>query len=339
MRCHVALVALLAVSVTAPAGAQVVTPGQVFTSVAVNTNLQATRDVVVARLMSFDRNHDGRIVAGELPERMQALLTRGDVSRDGGLDSSEVRRLAESPAPQVVLQNGLQVGHYGFGDGFDFDTRLHIDGAIEDLRLASDTTSKAREIAHTFLSTIDANATTDLMATMKGLLSAEQFSAVKAAVEGQPMTVAAVQRDGVTFFGATAEEAAGQERVVTVLRRGGKPNLAGYIKRFDLEAGRNQQALAAVELFDARNLHRLTDTDRPVLLAQLSGLLNDEQRDDLRAALERRPLVKQQQLQPAVVTAELSVMLDRLRTIDAGEVPNEQLQHELRRVQEILLTR
>jgi hypothetical protein len=83
-----------------------------------------------------------------------------------------------------------------------------------------------------------------------------------------------------------------------------------FIKRLDLEAGRNQQALAAAELFAARNLRRLTDTDRPVLLAQLGGLLNDEQRDDLRAALERRPLVKQQQLQPAAVSVELSVMLD-----------------------------
>ena len=338
MRCHVGLVTLLAVSVTAPTGAQVVTPGQVFTSVSVNTNLQATREAVVARLMSFDRNHDGRIVAGELPERMQPLLTRGDLSKDGGLDSSEVRHLAESPAPQVVLRNGLQVGHYGFGDDFGFDTRLHIDGALDDLKLARDTTNKAREIAHTFMSTIEANATADLMASMKALLSADQFNQVKAAIEGQPMTVSAVQRDGVTFFGATAEEAAGQERVVTVLRRGGRPNLEGYIKRFDLEAGRNQQALAAVELFEARNLHRLTDTDRPVLLAQLGGLLNDEQRDDLRAALERRPLVKQQ-LQPGVVTAELSVMLDRLRAIDAGDVSNEQLQNELRRVQETLLTR
>jgi hypothetical protein len=58
----------------------------------------------------------------------------------------------------------LQVGHYGFGDGSDFDTRLHIDGALDDLRLASDTTNKAREIAHTFMSTIEANATADLMA-------------------------------------------------------------------------------------------------------------------------------------------------------------------------------
>jgi hypothetical protein len=187
------------------------------------------------------------------------------------------------------------------------------------------------------MSTIETNAAADLMVTLKGLLSAEQFNELAAAFDGPQVTVPAVQRDGVTFFGATAEEAKGQQQVVTVLRRTGRPDVARFIKRFDLEAGRNQQALAAVELFNARNLRRLTDTDRPVLLAQLGGLLNDEQRDDLRAALERRPLVKQQ-TQPSVVAAELSAMLDRLRAIDASAVSNDQLQNELRRVQEILIT-
>jgi len=335
MRCqHVALVTLLAVSVGARAGAQVVTPA------AVNPAPQATPDAVVARLMSFDRNHDGRIVRGELPERMQPLLSRGDASQDGSLDSAEVRRLAESPAPAVVLSNGLQVGHYGFGDGFDFDTRLHIDGALDDLRLASETNNKAREIAHTFMSTIEANATADLMASMKPLLSTEHFGQLKAAVEGQPVTVSAVQRDGVTFFGATADEAAGQAPVVTVLRPSGKVDVVAFIKRLDLEPGRNQQALAAAELFAARNLHRLTDTDRTVMLAQLRGLLSDEQRDDLRAALERRPLVKQpQQPQPVVFKVKQIAKLDELRAIDAGSVSDEQLQLQLRSVQETLLTR
>ena len=336
MRCqHVALVTLLAVSVGARAGAQVVTPA------AVNPAPQATPDAVVARLMSFDRNHDGRIVRGELPERMQPLLSRGDASKDGSLDSAEVRRLAESPAPAVVLSNGLQVGHYGFGDGFDFDTRLHIDGALDDLRLASDINNKAREIAHTFMSTIDSNATADLMASMKPLLSTEHFGQLKAAVEGQPVTVSAVQRDGVTFFGATADEAAGQAPVVTVLRPSGRVDVVAFIKRLDLEPGRNQQALAAAELFAARNLHRLTDTDRTVMLAQLRGLLTDEQRDDLRAALERRPLVKQPQAQPQPVVFKVKQIakLDEFRAIDAGSVSDEQLQLQLRKVQETLLTR
>ena len=33
-------------------------------------------DLVVARLMSFDRNHDGAVAMEELPERLQPLVAR-----------------------------------------------------------------------------------------------------------------------------------------------------------------------------------------------------------------------------------------------------------------------
>jgi len=77
------------------------------------------------------------------------------------------------------------------------------------------------------------------------------------------------------------------------------------------------------------------------VLAQLSGLLTDEQRDDLRAALERRPLVKQPQAQPQPVVFKVKQIakLDEFRAIDAGSVSDEQLQLQLRKVQETLLTR
>jgi hypothetical protein len=49
-------------------------------------------------------------------------------------------------------------------------------------------------------------------------------------------------------------------------------------------------ALEAIDRYKARL--RLGDADRNALLEPMKDLLNDEQRDDLRAALTRRPLVK-----------------------------------------------
>src|SRR5262249_8203431 len=43
-------------------------------------------DQVVERIMSFDKNKDGKITKDELPERMQFLIERGDANKDGALD-------------------------------------------------------------------------------------------------------------------------------------------------------------------------------------------------------------------------------------------------------------
>src|SRR4051794_18760186 len=64
---------------------------------------QARPEAVVARLMSFDMNHDGRVTRTELPERMQALLVRGDVTKDEALDGAEVLRLAQGPPAQAPV--------------------------------------------------------------------------------------------------------------------------------------------------------------------------------------------------------------------------------------------
>src|SRR5688572_12818856 len=53
-------------------------------------------DDVLARVMSFDRDRDGKVATGELSERMQNLVGRGDRSGDGALDESEIRLLATS---------------------------------------------------------------------------------------------------------------------------------------------------------------------------------------------------------------------------------------------------
>ena len=45
---------------------------------------------MVDRLMEMDANKDGKLGKDELPERLQAMLTRGDKNEDGVLDKEEI---------------------------------------------------------------------------------------------------------------------------------------------------------------------------------------------------------------------------------------------------------
>src|SRR5439155_20703498 len=49
---------------------------------------------IIERLLSFDKNKDGKITKDELPERMQDLIAKGDTNKDGALDRDELRQLA-----------------------------------------------------------------------------------------------------------------------------------------------------------------------------------------------------------------------------------------------------
>ena len=284
MRCqYVGFVMLLGLSVSVPARAQVFDVS--FTT--------PTPDAVVARVLSFDSNHDGRIVSTELPERMQPLVTRGDTTRDGGLDASEIRALATKPAPQIIFRDELPPARYGFIGGSPFDSRNHIDGALDDLRLAADTMRQAIEIAHRFMAGFHPNPTGDLLATMERILTPEQMNGFRRSLSARTLVVPAIQRGSATVFGATVDEAAGQVPIMTPARGVALPDLAREIEQYGLDADRQEQALAAIDQFNAHQADRLSDADRTALLQQLGGLLNGEQRDDLRAALERRPIVKQ----------------------------------------------
>jgi hypothetical protein len=292
MRHNLVLMALVVTGVATPAWAQ--QGGQL-------PGAGATPDAVVARLMSFDTNHDGRIVRAELPERMQALFTRAETTKDGALDADEVRRLAQRPSV-VVAPQGVQPGHYGFGDDFGLDTRLHIEGAIEDLRLASDTREKALGIGHRFLDTVDAQAKADVLAAAKPLLTAEQFADFTKLIEqpihltALPNAVVAQTPDGATRIvlssGAGTPEAqvrALAQRLTLISQRVG---LLRAITKYQLGPGEQQTLQAAIERFQAHD--RFSDEERSALLGELRGVLTDQERDDLRAALERRPIIKQE---------------------------------------------
>src|SRR5688500_695063 len=96
----------------------------------------AAPSAMVARLMFFDRNNDGRVEQTELAERMSGLVARGDTNGDEALDAEEIGVLARKPAPKLVTVAGQFSGGYGFADEIgQTSSRMRIDDAIADLRL------------------------------------------------------------------------------------------------------------------------------------------------------------------------------------------------------------
>jgi hypothetical protein len=235
---------------------------------------RATPNDVVTRLMSFDRDRDGKIAPSELPERMQPIVMRGDADLDGSLDAKEVRSLALSPTAPVTAR-GFQSGGYGFADEVGFSsTRSHIVGALDDLGLPATTREDAGAIAAAFMDALEADASANLMNELDTVLTPDQLNEFRIALDRPD------QRRAVFI----TREPGGVQRMVI---QGG---LERKIELFSLKQEDKKEALAAVDRYKARL--RLGDADRTALLAPMKALLSDEQCDNLGAALARRPLVK-----------------------------------------------
>lgn len=228
-------------------------------------------DEVIARLMVFDRNRDGRIATDELSERMQALVGRGDSSGDGALDAREIRMLTQSPLSVRVLFRGNQIGSYGFGDTTGtLSTRKHIENTIEDLKLASQANEKARRIGSLFADEIEGAA----LATLRKTLAPDFTENEVAEVETK------VTHDGVV------------SRTVrlAVLKDGTNTVVTLPAMSFRMQADQTKTVSAAVEAFKAET--QLDDARRTELAYRLRDILNDEESENFSAALARRPLVK-----------------------------------------------
>jgi hypothetical protein len=283
---RVPLSLLMLLALTTMASAQTATsfnPAQPMNIFGAAAPATVSPDVVVARLMTFDRDGDGRLVQSELPERMQNLIA-ADVSGDRALDQAEIRALAR-PVPPVAMAATIPGqrfgggGGYAFGDQVSLSTRAHVEGALDDLRLPESTQQKALAIVRPFMDRLEADASAALMNELDRLLRPEQVNSIRMAIDRQlssrtsPLTVV-TRPDGSR---------------ATFSFRGG-PDPALLLTVFNVPAEQMAAAKTAFEGFKERI--RPGIAERAALLDELAGVLNDEERENYGAALQRRPLVK-----------------------------------------------
>src|SRR5262245_35426384 len=231
-------------------------------------------DQVVARLMTFDRNGDGKVSTAELSERMQPIVSRGDTSGDGALDDSEIRALT---ARQLSFAASARRGtQYGFGDASgSLSTRMHIHNTIEDLRLAPQTSEEAWRIAATFIDQLEDTARVRLRAGMAGMLTEGQLDEFDRNAFSQTAgdrAIAITSPDGTTARMVASIEA----RLL--------------LGPYRLTAEQMKTATPVIEAFKADL--KLDEARRTALIAELAEVLTYEESNNLNAALARRPVVQ-----------------------------------------------
>ena len=271
---HLAIVPVALLSLATPVFAQ--RPAPIVVKPTPLSALEPRVDVetVVARLMSFDRNDDGKVAVEELPERMQPLLASAGAPGDRPLDREALRSLAAQARPQTMVR-GFSGGGYGFGDvGFPAGdtTSSLIDGAIDDLRLPASARERALAVGRQFVDTMRADAAAGLLATLTSVLSPTQLEAFSTVLSRKSEMHTIDTPDG---------------RHATLVIR---PNLEQTLRKFGLTSSQLLQAVPSLLTYEASL--RLDDRRRAELLAQLHGILGADDRADLEAALQRRPLVK-----------------------------------------------
>jgi Spy/CpxP family protein refolding chaperone len=141
---------------------------------------------IVERIMSFDKNGDGKVTKDELPERMQDLIAKGDANKDGALDRDEVKKLAADLARGRGVR-GFGAGRFpppgGFGPG-------GVERALADLKLSDKTKEEKAEAvvkAHEEkVRKLMDDTREEMLKQMKDILSAEEFKTFKEAVERRP---------------------------------------------------------------------------------------------------------------------------------------------------------
>ncbi len=214
-------------------------------------------DDVLARMMSFDRDRDGRVATRELSERMESLVARGDKSGDGALDESEIRLLATEKQFAV---NALQGSGYGFTDP-TLSSRSHIENSIDDLRLAPGARQEAMRLALAFVGDFEAAAVANLHRALAPVITAQELAQLEAS-----LARTAVQVAPASFAVKTS------------------------VHRQRLTPEEMKAVAAAADAF--RSERQFDEARQSELVARLCDVLTVEESDNLRAALARRPLVK-----------------------------------------------
>jgi hypothetical protein len=147
---------------------------------------------VVERIMSFDKNKDGKVTKDELPERLHYLIDKGDINKDGALDKDEITKLAADVARDRFVR-GRGPGRRGGagplpGPGGGFPPFV-VERAVDDLKLSEtkkETADAAVKASQENIRKLTELARADLLLKMDEILSAEDFKKFKTVLDGEP---------------------------------------------------------------------------------------------------------------------------------------------------------
>jgi hypothetical protein len=157
-------------------------------------NLSAAE--IVDRIMSFDKNNDGKITKDELPERLHYLIERGDTNKDGVLDKAEIQQLASTIAQDA--RSGVRApGFGGPGGGKGPPAGFRGKGgpggfeqqALNELNLTGKSKDKAEAVVRTHQENVRKLvelARSDLLLKMKDVLSDQEYKTFKENLERRP---------------------------------------------------------------------------------------------------------------------------------------------------------
>jgi EF hand len=160
-------------------------------------------DAMVERIMSFDKNNDGKVTKDELPERMHDLITKGDRNKDGALDREEIKKLAaDQPRDDDLVGRGPRGpgpggrggpkgkgGPKGRGGPPGGPPPFVIDEAVADLKLADakkEAATAAVRAHHETVRKLTDLARADLLLHMQDILNADEFKEFKVAFDRRP---------------------------------------------------------------------------------------------------------------------------------------------------------
>jgi hypothetical protein len=159
-------------------------------------------DDIVERIMSFDKNGDGKVTKEELPERMRFLIGLGDTNKDGALDRDEIKKLAArmATAPrefggvpaitverrQIRFADGPVRVPGGFDSGGPVSGPGAVEGVVDDLKLSGKKKDQAMAAVKAHQESVRKlmdQARAELLRKMKEILSAEEFEDFEAALD------------------------------------------------------------------------------------------------------------------------------------------------------------
>ena len=277
-RTHAFLLALMFAAAPSALAQEVVT-GADFTVIVHASASSATIDDVVDRVMAFDLDTDGKVQKAELIDRMQPIVAGGDTDGDGALSEGEIRVVAAAArtAPARTVPFG---GMYRMPGPTWFPTRAHIEGLLEDLKLADEAHARALEVIaahHERIAVVEETALAGLIGEMKNILTSDQLLRFERLTR-----VRRVVRGGTVAANGT--------RTMFTMG-GGAPDFDRIIDQFGLAPAMHRNARGVVELYEA-GLDRKSVEEKDTLVQGMSEILNAEDMESFRASLDRRSAVQ-----------------------------------------------